>query len=146
MSTRPRNKRGQCAHNNIRTWLTLLPPSPSPPANVEAKPANTGVETDDRSAAVIEPDLAPAHDVANARRNSLSQIADNFKGMEAESAAKLNEGVVTDDRSHANVELISGVHESVHAGATLCTSELTFASVARFENAATTLRLRRLTT
>jgi len=65
----------------------------------EAKPANTGVETDDRSAAVIEADLAPSHDVAKARRGSLSQIADSFKDMDAESAAKLNEGVETDDRS-----------------------------------------------
>jgi hypothetical protein len=65
----------------------------------EAKPANIGVETDDRSAAVIEADLAPAHDVAKARRGSLSQIADSFKDMDAESAAKLNEGVETDDRS-----------------------------------------------
>ena len=65
----------------------------------EAKPANFGVKTDDRSAAVIEADLAPAHDVAKARRSSLSQIADSFKGMDADSAAKLNEGVETDDRS-----------------------------------------------
>lgn len=108
--------------------------------------AATGVSTDDRSAPVIEPDVAPAHEFANARRKSmegivssgggsglknqgvktsdrsapvlevsaeessdhsfvkarrgsLNQIANSFAGMEDASAARLNEGVETNDRS-----------------------------------------------
>ena len=33
-----------------------------------------GVETDDRSAPVIEPDVAPKHELINARRSSLKAI------------------------------------------------------------------------
>ena len=63
----------------------------------------------DKSAPLVEADAkldTSAGSFVNSRRKSLSQIENNFKGMDAESAAKLNEGVETDDRSHANVELI----------------------------------------
>ena len=68
----------------------------------------------DKSAPLVEADAkldTSAGSFVNSRRKSLSQIENNFKGMDAESAAKLNEGVETDDRSHANVELILDQNE-----------------------------------
>ena len=63
----------------------------------------------DKSAPVVEAGAkldTSAGSFVNSRRKSLSQIENNFKGMDADSAAKLNEGVETDDRSHAKVEMI----------------------------------------
>ena len=76
-----------------------------------------GVETDDRSAPMIEPPaIATPSMVEASRRKSLGQIADNFKGMDAESAAKLNEGVETDDRSAPVIEPdVAPKHELINA-------------------------------
>ena len=68
----------------------------------------------DKSAPVVEAGAkldTSAGSFVNSRRKSLSQIENNFKGMDADSAAKLNEGVETDDRSHAKVEMILDENE-----------------------------------
>lgn len=61
--------------------------------------SDVAVETDDRSAPVLEDGVAVEHEFARARRNSLDQIRDGFANLEADSAQKLNMGVQTDDRS-----------------------------------------------